>query len=161
MLQLHDLAPGVFPHAKWLRESELKHCRIAMLASVGAFSAQYGLTIPGYTANVDPVTNLNAFVLDWPFGFTQVGTTVIYFHLTFQIFRLFHRYRRRLNLMLRIRSYQCSCYFSMLIALDETHQASDNSLIINTVVSYCHSVSLFVAPNLFPTSSKCSNENTK
>ena len=72
MLKLHDLAPGVFPHAKWLRESELKHCRIAMLASVGAFSAQYGLTIPGYTANVDPVTNLNAFVLDWPFGFTQV-----------------------------------------------------------------------------------------
>lgn len=73
MLKLHDLAPGVFPHPKWLRESELKHCRIAMLASVGAFASQYGLTIPGYTANVDPVQNLNAFVLDWPLGFTQVG----------------------------------------------------------------------------------------
>lgn len=72
MLKLHDLAPGVFPHPKWLRESELKHCRIAMLASVGAFASQYGLTIPGYTANVDPVQNLNAFVLDWPLGFTQV-----------------------------------------------------------------------------------------
>lgn len=72
MLKLHDLAPGVFPHPKWLRESELKHCRIAMLASIGAFSAQYGLTIPGYTAVADPVQNLNTFVLDWPLGFTQV-----------------------------------------------------------------------------------------
>ena len=72
MLKLHDLAPGVFPHPKWLRESELKHCRIAMLASIGAFTAQYGLTIPGYTAVADPVQNLNTFVLDWPLGFTQV-----------------------------------------------------------------------------------------
>lgn len=72
MLKLHDLAPGVFPHPKWLRESELKHCRIAMLASIGAFSAQYGLVIPGYTATADPVQNLNSFVLDWPLGFTQV-----------------------------------------------------------------------------------------
>ena len=47
MLKLHDIAPEVFPHPKWLRESELKHCRIAMLASIGAFSAQYGLVIPG------------------------------------------------------------------------------------------------------------------
>jgi hypothetical protein len=47
LLKLHDIAPTVFPHAKWLRESELKHCRIAMLASIGAFTAQYGLVIPG------------------------------------------------------------------------------------------------------------------
>ena len=43
-----------------------------MLASIGAFSAQYGLVIPGYTANPDPVTNLNEFVVQWPFGFSQV-----------------------------------------------------------------------------------------
>jgi Chlorophyll A-B binding protein len=75
MLKLHDLAPGVFPHPKWLRECELKHCRIAMLASVGAFTAQYGIVLPGYTAAADPVTNLNSFVLDWPLGFTQVYTS--------------------------------------------------------------------------------------
>lgn len=83
MLKLHDLAPGVFPHPKWLRESELKHCRIAMLASIGAFSAQYGLVIPGYTATADPVQNLNSFVLDWPLGFTQVKQTEERHPLTF------------------------------------------------------------------------------
>jgi hypothetical protein len=74
MLKLHDRAPTVFPHPKWLRESELKHCRIAMLASIGAFTAQWGLAIPGYTpvASGDPTENLNQFVLDWPFGFTQI-----------------------------------------------------------------------------------------
>jgi len=32
---------------KWLRESELKHCRAAMLASLGFVVQQY-ITIPGY-----------------------------------------------------------------------------------------------------------------
>jgi hypothetical protein len=72
VFKLHTVAPSVFPHPKWMRESELKHCRIAMLASIGAFTAQYGLVIPGYTANPDPVANLNQFVLDWPFGFSQI-----------------------------------------------------------------------------------------
>jgi len=48
MLKLHDLNPEVFPHPKWLRESELKHCRIAMLAAIGAYTSQLGLVIPGY-----------------------------------------------------------------------------------------------------------------
>jgi hypothetical protein len=43
-----------------------------MLASIGAFTGQYGLVIPGYTADADPVTNLNKFVLDWPLGFSQI-----------------------------------------------------------------------------------------
>eukprot|EP00607_Mallomonas_marina_P007748 CAMPEP_0182416542 /NCGR_PEP_ID=MMETSP1167-20130531/861_1 /TAXON_ID=2988 /ORGANISM="Mallomonas Sp, Strain CCMP3275" /LENGTH=175 /DNA_ID=CAMNT_0024589393 /DNA_START=153 /DNA_END=680 /DNA_ORIENTATION=+ len=72
MLKLHDVAPQVCPHPKWLRESELKHCRIAMLASVGAFSAQYGLVIPGYTAVPDPVSNLNNFITEFPFAFAQI-----------------------------------------------------------------------------------------
>ena len=72
MLDLHDLNPEVFPHPKWLREAELKHCRMAMLASVGAFASQWGLTFPGYTAVSDPVENLNKFVHDWPFGFAQI-----------------------------------------------------------------------------------------
>lgn len=72
MLKLHDLNPEVFPHPKWLRESELKHCRAAMLASVGAFTAQYGLAIPGYTPVADPVENLNHYVTEFPLGFSQI-----------------------------------------------------------------------------------------
>jgi hypothetical protein len=76
MLKLHSVNSEVFPHPKWLRESELKHCRIAMLASVGAFSAQLGLVIPGYTAVADPVTNLDQFVLNYPFAFAQIFLTI-------------------------------------------------------------------------------------
>ena len=74
MLKLHDVAPTAFPHPQWLREAELKHCRIAMLASIGAFSAQWGLVIPGYTvvASGDPVENLNQFAADWPLGLAQI-----------------------------------------------------------------------------------------
>lgn len=72
LLSIHEINPGVLPHAQWYRESELKHCRIAMLASVGAFTGQYGLAIPGYTPVSDPVENLNKFILDWPLGFAQI-----------------------------------------------------------------------------------------
>ena len=72
LLTIHSINPNVLPHAKWWRESELKHCRIAMLASVGAFSSQIGLTIPGYTSVADPVENLNKFVSEWPLGFSQI-----------------------------------------------------------------------------------------
>lgn len=47
-----------------------------MLAVVGAFTGQLHLTIPGYTSNIDPVQNLNAFVLDWPLGFTQIIASI-------------------------------------------------------------------------------------
>jgi hypothetical protein len=47
LLTIHSINPGVLPHEKWWREAEIKHSRIAMLASVGAFSAQWGLVIPG------------------------------------------------------------------------------------------------------------------
>jgi len=43
-----------------------------MLASVGAFSGQWGLAIPGYTPNADPVTNLNLYALEWPGGLAQI-----------------------------------------------------------------------------------------
>ena len=76
MLDLHTVAPRVCPHPKWLRESELKHCRIAMLASIGAFTAQYGVVIPGYTAVADPVENLNHFVTEWPLGFSQIIASI-------------------------------------------------------------------------------------
>lgn len=72
MLKLHERNKDFFPHPKWLRESELKHGRAAMLASVGAFTGQYGLVIPGYTAVADPVENLNQFVVNYPLGFAQI-----------------------------------------------------------------------------------------
>lgn len=75
-LKLHDVAPTVFPHGQWLRESELKHSRIAMLASVGAFASQFGLTIPGYTAVADPVENLNKYALENQFGLLQIVVTI-------------------------------------------------------------------------------------
>jgi hypothetical protein len=59
VLEMHKINNDVLPHPKWWRESELKHCRVAMLASIGAFASQFGLTIPGYTAVADPVENLN------------------------------------------------------------------------------------------------------
>lgn len=31
MLKLHDIAPGVLPHPKWLREAELKHSRLDLI----------------------------------------------------------------------------------------------------------------------------------
>ena len=73
-MDLHALNGDVFPHPKWLRESELKHCRAAMLASIGAFSAQWGLVIPGYedTLNADPTGNLQAFFTGHPLGFAQI-----------------------------------------------------------------------------------------
>lgn len=72
LLKLHDIAPTVFPHAKWLRESELKHARAAMLATVGVFASQIGPTIPGYTSVADPVENLNKFALEHPLGLAQI-----------------------------------------------------------------------------------------
>lgn len=48
-----------------------------MLATVGAFlPSSMGLVIPGYTANIDPVTNFNQFVVDFPFGFTQIMLSI-------------------------------------------------------------------------------------
>ena len=43
LLDIHEINPGVLPHGQWLREAELKHCRIAMLASIGAFTGQWGI----------------------------------------------------------------------------------------------------------------------
>lgn len=72
-LTLHNVAPSVFPHAKWMREAELKHCRAAMLATVGLWSPA-GLPIPGYTPATSggPVENLNKFALEQPLALAQI-----------------------------------------------------------------------------------------
>ena len=36
----------------WLREAELKHCRVAMLAVVGLLAQEAGLSFPGYVSYI-------------------------------------------------------------------------------------------------------------
>ncbi|CAM9168290.1 unnamed protein product [Ectocarpus sp. 8 AP-2014] len=47
LAELHSINPLVNPHPKWLQESEIKHCRICMLAFVGIWAAQSGFVFPG------------------------------------------------------------------------------------------------------------------
>jgi len=53
LAQIHGLIKddeehfGVWPSPQWLRESELKHCRVAMLAFVGAIVQSTGVHFPG------------------------------------------------------------------------------------------------------------------
>jgi len=71
-LLLHDVAPTAFPHAQWLRELELKHGRIAILASIGGLLGAVGPRDPGYSAVADPMENLNLYVTNFPFAFAQI-----------------------------------------------------------------------------------------
>lgn len=43
---------GLFPHAQWLREAEIKHGRMAMLAFVGTVAAVSGLSFPEVSEDV-------------------------------------------------------------------------------------------------------------
>jgi hypothetical protein len=56
---------------KWLRESELKHCRVAMLAAVGFIVSEF-VTIPGYEhvddSNLAPAAVGTAAMLQIVFG---------------------------------------------------------------------------------------------
>ncbi|CAM9167840.1 unnamed protein product [Choristocarpus tenellus] len=47
LAEWHKLNNLVSPHPKWLREAEIKHGRICMLAFVGIAVAQAGLIFPG------------------------------------------------------------------------------------------------------------------
>ena len=39
----------------WLREAELKHCRVAMLAVVGLLAQEAGFVAPGFVRHIDHV----------------------------------------------------------------------------------------------------------
>eukprot|EP00968_Pinguiococcus_pyrenoidosus_P006176 scaffold417_cov252-Pinguiococcus_pyrenoidosus.AAC.3 len=60
------------PHVKWLRESELKHGRICMLAFVGIIVTQAGVSIPSYPTNVAWTDALGAAIKNNPAGMAQI-----------------------------------------------------------------------------------------
>jgi len=63
----------LFPHLQWLQESEIKHGRIAMLATVGVVVTQMGITLPGYPVQTADWTQaLPLLISQNPLGFVQI-----------------------------------------------------------------------------------------
>uniref|UniRef100_A0A6V1SPG2 Plastid light harvesting protein n=1 Tax=Heterosigma akashiwo TaxID=2829 RepID=A0A6V1SPG2_HETAK len=61
------------PHVNWLRESELKHGRVAMLASVGVFATSIGARIPGYPVETKDWTAAYGEMIEKnPLAFVQI-----------------------------------------------------------------------------------------
>jgi len=72
---------SVMPDAKWLREAELKHCRGAMLAFVGAMVSFSGVTFPGemggmYYESASWVDGLSSAFKTNPFGMAQLFMSI-------------------------------------------------------------------------------------
>jgi len=73
---------SVMPHAKWLREAELKHSRGAMLAFVGMMAACTGVSFPGelggmsYSQPDSWVDGLSSAISSCPFGMAQLFLTI-------------------------------------------------------------------------------------
>ncbi|CAM9714761.1 unnamed protein product [Laminaria digitata] len=73
LAELHTINPLVNPHPKWLQESEIKHCRICMLAFVGIWAAQAGFIFPGLDYEVVPwYDQFSQFAAKNPEGLAQL-----------------------------------------------------------------------------------------
>lgn len=51
-LGLSDLDDALGLDLYWMREAELKHCRVAMLATVGFVGQELGVVLPGMVSDV-------------------------------------------------------------------------------------------------------------
>merc|ERR1719453_1219313 len=69
-----------YPHVQWLRESELKHGRICMLAVVGFVVQALGAHIPGYPTSDNLFTALDTCYADKT---AQLGMVQIWIFITF------------------------------------------------------------------------------
>lgn len=53
----------------WLREAELKHCRVAMLAVVGSLAGELGFVLPGMVISIyisyASASNIVLLVANW------------------------------------------------------------------------------------------------
>ena len=81
--ELHDLVKGsehagVMPHPQWLREAEIKHGRVAMLAFTGALVQSYGMHFDGkmngmfYEKGVNPFEATPSAFATNPMGMAQI-----------------------------------------------------------------------------------------
>jgi len=69
-----------YPHVQWLREAEIKHGRICMLAFVGFVFQALGARIPGYPVSNDLWTALDTCYADRT---AQLGMVQIWIFITF------------------------------------------------------------------------------
>ena len=66
------------PHPQWLRESEIKHGRVAMLAFTGGLVQSFGMHFPGsmngmyYEEGLDPLEALPSAFATNPLGMAQI-----------------------------------------------------------------------------------------
>ncbi|CAM9958621.1 unnamed protein product [Discosporangium mesarthrocarpum] len=73
LAELHKVNNFVNPHPKWLREAEIKHGRICMLAFVGIAVAQAGLFFPGLDYEATSwYDNFGMFASKNPSGLAQI-----------------------------------------------------------------------------------------
>lgn len=83
------------------------------------------ISIPpaGYTANSDPVTNLNQFVLDWPIGFSQILATIAIVEGA-----------SNPTVSLRFKCYICTIFTCLNFIIRNSGLAKEKEMLVNGVL---------------------------